>query len=96
MLRTGGGALYSYDVHSKLLAVNVEKPENKVMLPKYINFQNFRRFNFRRFNFRTKIFGRNYHRFRTISDKITDIFKQVNEISDIYDLIMSRQIIHQM
>ena len=62
----------------------------------YINFQNFWTFNFRTFNFRTKIFGGNYYRFRTISDKISDIFKQVNKISDIYDLIMSRQIIHQI
>ena len=42
---------------------------------KYINFQNFRTFNFRTFNFWTKIFGRNYYRYRTISD----IFKQINK-----------------
>ena len=54
---------------------------------KYINFQNFRTFNFRTFNFRTKIFGRNFYRFRTISDNISDILKQVNKISEIYDLI---------
>ena len=65
---------------------------NKKLLTAYINFQNFRMFNFRTFNFQTKIFGRNYYRFRTISDKISDIFKQVNKTSDICDLITSRQI----
>ena len=65
-------------------------------LRKYINFQNFRTFNFRTFYFRTKIFGRNFYRFRTILDQISDDLKQVNKISDIYDLIMSRQIVHQM
>ena len=37
-----------------------------------------------------------FGQFRTILDKISDTFKQVNKISDIYDLIMSRQIIHQI
>ena len=56
---------------------------------------------FGRFIFGHLIFGKKFSdeiiidfgRFRT---KISDIFKKVNKISDTYDLIMSRQIIHKM